>query len=78
MMRTGSPSIVHHVQSRQGGYAMFTHAFYVTALVIIGLAVAPVRHSRIRKQKEKEAALLMRTSTFQYAVADVAWYPASR
>ena len=41
---------------------MFSYAFYVTALVIIGLwtalaiAVAPVRHSRIRKQKEKEAA----------------------
>lgn len=63
---------------------MFTHAFYVTALVIIGLwtalaiAVAPVRHSRIRKQKEKEAALLRRTSTFPYADADDAWYPESR
>lgn len=84
MIRAGSPPIVHHVQSGQGGYAMFTHAFYVTALVIIGfwtalaIAVAPVRHSRIRKQKEKEAALLRRTSAFPYADADDAWYPESR
>lgn len=63
---------------------MLTHAFYVTALVIIGLwaalaiAAVPVRHSRARKQKEKEAALLRRTSSFPYTDADDAWYPASR
>lgn len=63
---------------------MFTYTFYVTALVIIGLwtalaiAVAPVRHSRLRRQKEKEAALLRKTSAFPYADADDAWYPASR
>ena len=61
---------------------MFTHAFYVTALVIIGLwialaiAVTPIRHSRLRRQKE--AALLRRTSSFPYADADDAWYPESR
>lgn len=63
---------------------MITHAFYVTALVIIGLwaalsiAVIPVRHSRLRRQEEKEAELLRRTSSFPYADADDAWYPASR
>ena len=63
---------------------MLTHAFYVTALVIIGLwtalaiAVTPIRHSRLKRQREKEAALLRRTSSFPYADADDAWYPASR
>lgn len=63
---------------------MLTHAFYVTALVIIGLwavlaiAVTPIRHSRLRRQEEKETALLRRTSSFPYTDADDAWYPISR
>lgn len=63
---------------------MFSYAFYVTALVFIGLwtalaiAVIPVRHSRLRRQKEKEAELIRKTSSFPYADADDAWYPTSR
>ena len=63
---------------------MLTLAFYVTALVIIGLwtalaiAATIVEHSRRKKREMEEIELLRRTASFPYTDADDAWYPASR